>query len=63
MRLSPHGLLGLASGVAFTRKLTALSPDLNPIETVWDLMKDYFQEYYPEVHHSYMKLRRVVQEA
>jgi transposase len=41
----------------------ANSPDLNPIETLWDIMKDYIQRHYPEVHRSYSRLRRVVQEA
>jgi transposase len=41
----------------------AFSPDLNPIETVWDRMKDYIKRHYPEYHSSYNKLRRVVKEA
>lgn len=41
----------------------ALSPDLNPIETIWNDMKDYIQEHYPDVHRSYKRLRTVVQEA
>jgi hypothetical protein len=36
---------------------------LNPIETVWDRMKDYIERHYPEYHSSYDKLRRVVKEA
>jgi transposase len=39
------------------------SPDLNPIETLWDKMKDWIQEHYPEVHRSYKRLRNAVQEA
>jgi len=39
------------------------SLDLNPIETVWDDMKDYIQEYHPKVHSSYKNLREAVQEA
>ena len=30
----------------------ANSPDLNPIETIWDQIKDYIQEHYPDVHRS-----------
>jgi len=41
----------------------ANSPDLNPIETIWNEMKDYLEEHYPEVHRSYPRLRRAVQEA
>jgi hypothetical protein len=41
----------------------AFSPDLNPIETVWDRMKDYIKRHYPEYHSSHDKLRRVVKEA
>lgn len=39
------------------------SPDLSPIETVWDDMKDYIQAHYPKVHSSYKRLREVIQEA
>jgi transposase len=39
------------------------SPDLNPIETIWDEMKDYIQKHYPQVHQSYKRLRSAVQEA
>ena len=38
------------------------SPDLNPIETVWNWMKDYIQTYYDE-RLGYDRLRQVVQEA
>ena len=41
----------------------AKSPDLNPIETLWNLMKDYIQEKYPEVHRSYPRLKAAVTEA
>ena len=41
----------------------ANSPDLNPIETIWDIMKDYIQTHYPKVHRSYKRLRSAVQEA
>ena len=39
------------------------SPDLNPIETVWDEVKDYIESKYPKVHSSYKKLREAVIEA
>ena len=39
------------------------SPDLNPIETLWDRIKDYIQEKYPQVHRSYPKLKAAVIEA
>ena len=38
------------------------SPDLNPIETIWDRMKDYIQDNFPE-RMVYDQLRRAVQEA
>src|SRR4051812_20957272 len=41
----------------------AFSPDLNPIETVWNRMKDYIMRRYPDYHTSYEKLRRAVKEA
>jgi len=39
------------------------SPDLSSIETIWDDIKDYIQEHYPQVHRSYKKLKEAVQEA
>ena len=39
------------------------SPDLSPIETIWDDMKDYLQEHYPRVHRSYKRLRAEILEA
>jgi hypothetical protein len=39
------------------------SPDLNPIETIWNNMKDYIQKHYPDVHGPYKKLRSAVLEA
>ena len=43
------------------------SPDLNPIEHVWDSMKDYMQEKYPELEGKSRvpgeRLRQIVVEA
>ncbi len=42
------------------------SSDLNPIEHVWDLIKDWIQEQYPKYEKgkiSYKLLRKIVQEA
>jgi hypothetical protein len=41
----------------------ASSLDLNPIETVWDRVKDYIERHYPEEYSWYDKLKRVVKEA
>lgn len=41
----------------------ANSPDLNPIENIWDDMKDYIEDRYPDVHSSYQRLRAAVLEA
>jgi transposase len=41
----------------------ANSPDLSPIESVWDLTKNYIQKHYPEIHRSYKRLRSAIQEA
>jgi len=45
----------------------AYSPDLNPIETVWNKMKDYIAAQYPDLEagrqYSYDALRDIVQEA
>jgi transposase len=41
----------------------AFSPDLNPIETVWNRMKDYIIRKYPDYRTSYDKLRTAVKEA
>jgi hypothetical protein len=44
-------------------KWPPFSLDLNPIETVWDWLKDYIAVIDPTIHSSYVKLRRVVQQA
>jgi len=41
----------------------AFSPDLNPIETLWNIMKDYLEIHYPESDCSYDQLRAHVKEA
>jgi ketohexokinase/beta-glucosidase len=41
----------------------AFSPDLSPIETLWNRMKDILSLLDPEIHRSYVKLRAAVQEA
>ena len=41
----------------------AFSPDLNPIETLWNIMKDYLEIHYPEPDCSYDQLRAHVKEA
>lgn len=41
----------------------ANSPDLNPIETLWNKMKDWLQLHYPTQNCSYAQLRRQVNEA
>jgi len=38
-------------------------PNLSPIKTLWDNIKDYIQEYYPNVYRSYKRLKAVIQEA
>jgi len=40
----------------------AFSPDLNPIERVWHIMKNYLQDNFPE-HMSYDRLRSAAKEA
>jgi len=40
----------------------AFSPDLNPIEQVWHIMKNYLPDNFPE-HMSYDRLREAVKEA
>jgi transposase len=41
----------------------AFSPDLLPIETLWNRMKDILQEQDPEVHRNYQRLRTAVWKA
>jgi transposase len=41
----------------------AFSPDLNPIETLWNKMKDWLAIHYPAVRVPYRQLRTQVQEA
>ena len=38
------------------------SPDLNPIERVWHIMKNYLQDHYPE-NMGYDQLRAAVKDA
>ena len=40
----------------------ANSPNLNPIETIWDLIKNHIQRHFLEVHRSYKRLREAVQD-
>ncbi|OCK73190.1 hypothetical protein K432DRAFT_449511, partial [Lepidopterella palustris CBS 459.81] len=39
------------------------SPDLNPMETVWNWIKDYIQNQYGDVQLSYDQLREAVRAA
>ncbi len=39
------------------------SPDLNPIETLWNWMKDYIYDRYRDIQLSYPRLRAAVLEA
>lgn len=45
----------------------AFSPDLNPIEAVWNKMKDYIEACYPDLpngrQRTYDQLRQIVREA
>jgi transposase len=38
-------------------------PDLSPIESIWDRMKDILRKLEPAVHHNYRRLRAAVIEA
>jgi hypothetical protein len=46
-----------------TMKWLANGLDLNPIETVWDWIKDYIEENYLDYHTSYKRLSQAVLEA
>lgn len=39
------------------------SPDLSPIESLWNRMKEILQELDPRVHRDYLRLKRAVPEA
>lgn len=39
------------------------SPDMNPIEKLWNKMKDWIQARYPKQENSYDKLRKIVRDA
>lgn len=39
------------------------SPDLNPIEAVWNIMKDHIQERHDDDKMTYSQLRQAVEEA
>jgi hypothetical protein len=39
------------------------SPNLNPIETVWDWLKDYIQAINPSIYRLYVKLQAVILQA
>lgn len=41
----------------------ALFPDLNPIETLWNRIKDIIEEKDLEIYRSYLKLKRAIIEA
>lgn len=66
------GAPGHASGYTFDELVNRgiqlifrppFSPDLNPIETVWIMMKDWIQDRYGEGRLSYDRLRQAVKEA
>lgn len=39
------------------------SPDLNPIETIWNIVKNYLQDVYGDRKFSYEQLRAAIREA
>jgi transposase len=41
----------------------AYSPNLNPIENLWDVMKDWIQRNYPRYDRNLDNIRRIVSEA
>jgi transposase len=43
--------------------LCPFSPDLNPIEALWDRMKDILGRLHPEVHRRSKELKAAVLEA
>jgi hypothetical protein len=51
-----------AAGIRYMQ-WPANSPNLNPIKTLWDDIKDYIQAYFPSVHSFYKRLKAAVQEA
>lgn len=53
----------LAERGIFVIFLPAHSPDLKPIETVWNWMKDYIERVDGDVQLSYNQLRIAVREA
>lgn len=78
IRLHPGHRFMQDTALAYHSKLTAAdfnergvedsswppySPDLNPIETVWNWMKNWIQDNYSQEHMSYDMLRRVVRES
>ena len=36
---------------------------MNPLEILWDIIKDYIEKHYPDIYRSYKHLRSAVQEA
>ena len=46
-----------------TIKWPPFSPDLNPIETIWNKMKDYIMNNYTTGNMTYDRLREAVSEA
>jgi transposase len=60
---SPDTLSELDSrGISYI-KWPPFSPDLNPIEDIWNWMKDWIQVNYPQKTITYDRLRIVIKEA